>query len=1018
MPDGNDLVQSVVALPEQLNACDVLRIDLIGVPISEEDSEDLIKHLLAAPTGAIRAARINAGASASVAAARLAERADMVEIVFSVSSPRELFAAFLAPAVTALRQCRAAQGDDHTSAVIAVGSSLLGHLAEAVEAACQAGFTRIAFEPVFVTEVSDLGQSIFFARAALNTDMDQAIITGKRSGIAVVGVKFGSQGPATSQPVIGHRSTLVVSLGEGTAVPTLLPLRHMELASTHFAPAVIASAEFHALSSAILAQPDAAARLAPLLTAHSLDPAFYAGVADRLEIDLSPFADSPTSRSIAALNEEIDRRFHKKQIDGGTQFALDLTKPFLGYNWGPAKSFYLPDQHQFRRDFNESQTPVILIRVAPGRAYQLRTVIHDATPGDTINFLQLTCNQYNPPDQQIRLEGQEYVHACSVPAEVIDAADGYLRINYSITRKSTGPLSTVGLRSLAAEPAGGLPRRSVKFLAMVERVASDVTANRLAEGFGVVIETETADIARHSSAFAAAEHLVRAAGTALPGQEGAIAGFGLEVADICAAGKISEAAERLLDHVRKVEASTMAMMRPAAVEHRYTGTEIALQFLQLMTAVLPLRCPPDLVGALLHALPERAPTYRPAWLALSSWQLAAGNHDDAIQSARSAVHNDVCCIASQDVLRAAYQAKYPVAVEPVIDGVAIYDLSDRFCSIPFDRIETAKDGIVWTCCPAWLGAPVGNMHRMRWEDSWNSDQAALVRQSILEGDYKYCNKGVCPAILANSLPRKSEVTDPHFRHYIDSKVVKLPQGPREVSLSHDPSCNLACPQCRNDFILANREQNNEFSATIEPFIKPLIEYAHLDKSAILMSGDGEIFVSPHYREVLSLFDAEKHSGVTLNLLSNGLVFENGWSKVANIHKLVKSVTISTDGASELVFRKIRGGSWEKLYRNLVFVSGLRRSGQIERFSINYAVQSGNYKDMRRMVEIGLDLGVDRIAFAILRNGGTYEAAEYAKLTIFESGHPDHGDFVQELRDPIFLHPFVDLSQFAGFVLDE
>jgi pyruvate-formate lyase-activating enzyme len=1017
MPDGSVVEQGIVTLPERIDGCDVLRIDLTRAEHDGDVSAELIQHSLAVPAGATRLARINVGACGSALAALLADLVDGVEIAFAVASPEELVASVQAPDVTALRQRRAVLRGDLIGAVVVVSRTLLDHLAAMVEAAYAAGFARITFEPIFVAEIDDIGQSIFFDQAAFNAGMDRAIVAGKSCGIGVAGVKFGSQGLATSQPVNGCRRTVVVPLDKNACAPSLLPLQHMELATTHFAPAVIASDEFRARVHAKSAQLTAAARLAPLFRAHGLDPAFYTDIAHRLDIDLFPLAEDGTSQSIVVLNEEIGRRFHHMELEKSTNILIDLTKPFLGYNWGPAKSFYLPDQYQFRRDFNQSQMPVILLRLAPGSTYQLRTIIHDATPGDAIDFLQLKCNHYNPADQQICFEGRVCVHVCSIPAEVIDAARGYLQISYSITRKSADALATIGLRTLAVEPAGGPPARgSVKFRTMVARV-SDGAVDRLAEAFGVIVEPQTADMARRASASVAADDLVQATGTALPGREGVIANFGLELADTCVAGAVDAAAERLLDLARKVEGNIVALMKPSPVEHRYTGIEIAVQFLQLVTRVMTLRCPADAVGMLLQRLPELAPTYRPGWLALAHWQLAAGNHDAAIQSARSAVHHDVCCITSQEMLRSAYQAKYPDASEPVIDGVAIYDLSDRFCSTPFDRIETAKDGIVWTCCPAWLGAPIGNMHRMRWEDAWNSDQAALVRQSILEGDFKYCNKGVCPVILANNLPRKSEVTDPHFRHYIDNKVVKLPEGPREVSLSHDPSCNLACPQCRNDFILADRAQNTEFSATIEPFIKPLIEYAHLDKSAILMSGDGEIFVSPHYREVLRLFDAEKHAGVTLNLLSNGLVFENGWTKVPNIHKLVKSITISTDAASEAAYRQIRGGSWEKLYRNIVFVSGLRRSRQIERFSINYAVQSGNYKDMRRMVEIGHDLGIDRIAFAILRNGGSYEAAEYAGRAIFEPAHPDHGDFIRELRDPIFRSSIVDISQFAGFLLD-
>ena len=96
---------------------------------------------------------------------------------------------------------------------------------------------------------------------------------------------------------------------------------------------------------------------------------------------------------------------------------------------------------------------------------------------------------------------------------------------------------------------------------------------------------------------------------------------------------------------------------------------------------------------------------------------------------------------------------------------------------------------------------------------------------------------------------------------------------------------------------------------------------------------------------------------------------------------------------------------------------MRKQGEIKKFAIHYAVQTCNYKDMRRMIEIGLDLGVDRIAFSILRNSGVYEPVEYAERCIFEAAHPEHADFVKELEDPIFQSPIVDITQFIGFRSD-
>jgi hypothetical protein len=647
-------------------------------------------------------------------------------------------------------------------------------------------------------------------------------------------------------------------------------------------------------------------------------------------------------------------------------------------------------------------------------------VIHDADPGDTIEFLQLSCNAFVPTDQCIEWAGPRCVHVCSIPTRIIEAARGKLRVSYSITRKrEDGRLAKIGLRSLTLEPLQPTrkPGKMTVFRSIVDRTVLTARGDTACDGIGhdhalYAQADERPRIARHIKEAAAA---VRNSDFAIAGEEAAIARIGLELADLVAQQRITEAAQLMLDEGRKVESGSIAWIKLSSVQHRYVGTEALYQFFTAVKIVLAMRLPASDLIALLHELTSINPASRAGWVALADSQIEVGAYDAAIRSARSAVHQDVCCIVSQEALRRAYLGKYPQSTEAVIDGVPVYDLSDRFCSIPFDRIETAKDGIVWTCCPAWLGAPIGNMHRMRWEDAWNSEQAALIRQSILEGDFKYCNKGVCPAILANSLPRKSEVSDPHFRHYIDNKIVKLPEGPREISLSHDPSCNLACPQCRSSFILANDEQNDEFAATIDSFIKPLIEFAQLDNSAILMSGDGEIFISPHYRSILKLFDPEDHSGITLNLLSNGLVFESGWEKVRNIHKLVHTVTISTDAASDMVYRMTRGGSWAKLYRNLQYISRLRKDGAIQRFGIHYAVQTCNYKDMRRMVEIGQKLGVDRIAFAILRNGGTYNPEDYANRAIFEKDHPEHVEFIRELSDPIFRSPIVDITQFAGFV---
>ena len=51
------------------------------------------------------------------------------------------------------------------------------------------------------------------------------------------------------------------------------------------------------------------------------------------------------------------------------------------------------------------------------------------------------------------------------------------------------------------------------------------------------------------------------------------------------------------------------------------------------------------------------------------------------------------------------------------------DLAGRFCSAPFESLETAPGGQAYFCCPAWLPAPIGNLNEADAADVWNSPAA-------------------------------------------------------------------------------------------------------------------------------------------------------------------------------------------------------------------------------------------------------------------------------------------------------
>ena len=141
---------------------------------------------------------------------------------------------------------------------------------------------------------------------------------------------------------------------------------------------------------------------------------------------------------------------------------------------------------------------------------------------------------------------------------------------------------------------------------------------------------------------------------------------------------------------------------------------------------------------------SRPPTTLLAGLARAD--LAAGSLDSAAALLRRALARDASILHLQALYRRATGAEEP-------SGAA-----SRFCSAPFESLETAPGGEAYFCCPAWLPIPIGNLSADGAEDVWNSPIAQEIRASILDGSYRYCSRVHCPKLSGNALPHRSEVT--------------------------------------------------------------------------------------------------------------------------------------------------------------------------------------------------------------------------------------------------------------------
>ncbi|MBU2103179.1 MAG: hypothetical protein KKF80_07260, partial [Candidatus Omnitrophica bacterium] len=311
---------------------------------------------------------------------------------------------------------------------------------------------------------------------------------------------------------------------------------------------------------------------------------------------------------------------------------------------------------------------------------------------------------------------------------------------------------------------------------------------------------------------------------------------------------------------------------------------------------------------------------------------------------------------------------------------------------------------------------IGNIDTQRWEDIWNSDSAIEIRRSIIDGDYTYCSRLLCPKIQNGQLLKKKDVKDPFFLNAIDKREFVLSAGPREYVLGHDLSCNFSCPSCRKEKFNLSKDEEKRFSLIKDNVVMPILKHAKL----FMLSGSGEFCVSRHCLEILKLLTLKEYPGLKISILTNGILFTEAlWQEFANIHDMLEEINVSVDAVNAHTYHDLRiGGNFKRLMGNLQFFSVLKKTGKIKKFVINMIVQKANFLEMKKFVEMGNVLGCDQITFSRITNWGCFSPDKFREIDIVSPLHLEHGKFLDILRDPVFKNKNVDLYNIYRFWEEE
>ena len=320
-------------------------------------------------------------------------------------------------------------------------------------------------------------------------------------------------------------------------------------------------------------------------------------------------------------------------------------------------------------------------------------------------------------------------------------------------------------------------------------------------------------------------------------------------------------------------------------------------------------------------------------------------------------------------------------------------LKRSWCNRPFEHFETMTTGEVYTCCAQWLQKPIGDIKSQNWRDIWHSEAATDIRASIIDGSFRHCSPFHCAYLVSRQLPHR----EPHH-----AQQTQIP-APADVYLSHDATCNLYCPSCRDHVVAASPEERAGFPE-IERNIAGLMDEAR----TIRLSAGGDAFSSKHIRSIVKAYTAQPHDTKRLCFITNGqLLDERAW-RTLGLSGNVKQIAISIDaGTSDTYAVLRRGGSFARLIGNLEFLADLRRSGEIEELILLVVVQTRNFRELPALADLAERFSVDALRLTRIRNWGTFSGEEFLTQDVADAQHPDCQEF-KDVLATISANPRVDV----------
>jgi MoaA/NifB/PqqE/SkfB family radical SAM enzyme len=342
------------------------------------------------------------------------------------------------------------------------------------------------------------------------------------------------------------------------------------------------------------------------------------------------------------------------------------------------------------------------------------------------------------------------------------------------------------------------------------------------------------------------------------------------------------------------------------------------------------------------------------------------------------------------------------------------DLKQYTCGNPFTTLEI-HDNVGFVCCPSWLPNKI-ELNDTSLKNVYNSEPIVDIRNSILDGSFKYCNKELCPHLsrLLNYGATSGPIHLKSNSNY--TTPIIEPTTPTTILMNFDRTCNYKCPSCRVDLIV----ESSKGIERIEKTIEEIDTYYSANVKTLYITGTGDPFVSVSFRNYLRNFNPKKYPKLTsIHFHTNASMWtKEMWDSMPNVHKYVTTCEISIDAGTQNTYEnKTRlGGKWDTLINNLKFISTINTLKSVK---TSFVVQDSNYMEMETFYNLMYSIFGKKVNvfFGKITNWGTFSEGEFKLKQIWDINHPEHELFKKEFNKiwkntNLFhnLYEFVDTTQ--------